>query len=92
VSNDQEVIIPAERRNRILDYIKQNRSVRIEELASTLDVSEATVRRDLDWLANEGLISRTHGGAVILKKGCFIPKRNAPLELRQRIWWPMVKP
>jgi DeoR/GlpR family transcriptional regulator of sugar metabolism len=63
--NGQEAILPAERRKRILDYIKQNGSGRIEELASSLDVSEATIRRDLDWLANEGQISRTHGGAIL---------------------------
>lgn len=35
------------------------------DLCELLDVSEATVRRDLEWLENRGLIERTHGGAIL---------------------------
>jgi Transcriptional regulators of sugar metabolism len=63
--NNQESILPAERRKRILEFIQQNGSGRIEELATSLDVSEATVRRDLSLLATEGFINRTHGGAIL---------------------------
>jgi DeoR/GlpR family transcriptional regulator of sugar metabolism len=62
---NQEATLPAERRKRLLEYIQQNRSGRIEELAAVLDVSEATVRRDLSVLETEGLISRTYGGAIL---------------------------
>jgi DeoR/GlpR family transcriptional regulator of sugar metabolism len=37
-------------------------------LAKTLSVSEMTVRRDFDLLAEKGLLTRTHGGAVSLEK------------------------
>jgi DeoR family fructose operon transcriptional repressor len=30
-----------------------------------LDVSEATIRRDLEWLEQEGIVERTHGGAIL---------------------------
>ena len=56
--------IPAQRQQQILDYIKKNQGANIKELASHLGVSEATVRRDLDNLAENGEIERTHGGAV----------------------------
>ncbi len=36
-------------------------------MAAALGVSVATVRRDLDVLATQGLVSRTHGGAVLLE-------------------------
>ncbi len=36
------------------------------ELASSLSVSESTIRRDLEVLENQGSIRRTHGGAVSL--------------------------
>jgi DeoR/GlpR family transcriptional regulator of sugar metabolism len=62
-----ESILPAERRQRLLEYIQQNNSGRIETLAVALEVSEATIRRDLALLESEGLISRTYGGAVSLK-------------------------
>ncbi len=65
MQNGSDSILPAERRKRMVEYIQQKRSGRIEELAAILEVSEATVRRDLDILAEEGLVSRTHGGAVL---------------------------
>ncbi len=63
--NNQESILPAERRKRILEHIQQNGSGRIEELAAVLGVSEATVRRDLSILETDGFVDRTHGGAVL---------------------------
>ncbi len=58
-------IFPIERRDKILKYIKLNKSVKIKELAFDFKVSEATVRRDLEILSLEGLVERTYGGAVI---------------------------
>ncbi len=55
---------PAERRQRILDAVRANAGVGINELSASLGVSPATVRRDLALLAGEGKISRTYGGAV----------------------------
>ena len=55
--------IPAQRQQMILDYIRKQEGANIKELASYLEVSEATVRRDLDNLAEAGEIERTHGGA-----------------------------
>ena len=54
-----------ERLNKIVEIIRINDSARIEELAETLEVSRDTVRRDLIRLENEGVIKRTHGGAVL---------------------------
>lgn len=73
--NSPESILPAERRKRILEYIQLNGSGRIEELAATLDVSEATVRRDLALLATEGFVDRTHGGAVISESSTAFERR-----------------
>lgn len=58
--------IPAERIKRVLAYIEKNRNASVRELADTFCVSEATARRDLDELAQEGFIERTHGGASAL--------------------------
>ena len=38
--------------------------MRVRDLARTLDVSEMTVRRDLDTLAGDGLVDKVHGGAT----------------------------
>lgn len=48
----------------ILDQVGSNGSTSVEDLAQQLGVSGATVRRDLRLLADQRLLSRTHGGAV----------------------------
>jgi len=35
------------------------------DLCELLDTSEATVRRDLEWLEQEGFLERTHGGMIL---------------------------
>ena len=41
-----------------------HRSVRVATLSEDLGVSEITIRRDLRLLEQEGVLARTHGGAV----------------------------
>lgn len=53
-----------QRRKAILDHLKRAGYVEVNALADALAVSLATVRRDLLGLENEGLLIRTHGGAV----------------------------
>ncbi len=67
-------MLPAERRQFILERIESDGSVRTIDLAQRLEVADETIRRDLDWLEQEGLISRTHGGAVPLR--AFIRERS----------------
>ena len=53
-----------ERREYILNQIKRTGSVKAIEIAQTLDVSETTIRRDLNRLAKKKLVRRTYGGAM----------------------------
>ncbi len=53
-----------ERRMKILDIINSGKAVTVEELSRNMDVSESTVRRDLRYMEDKGLIHRTHGGAM----------------------------
>ncbi len=55
--------ITLQRRQRLLEQLERQRSVRVMDLAAALGVSEITIRRDLDDLATEGRIERFHGGA-----------------------------
>jgi DeoR/GlpR family transcriptional regulator of sugar metabolism len=55
----------AQRRQRILDIVRQNGAVSLRELAKVVETSEVTVRRDLRLLESEGLLDRRHGGAVV---------------------------
>src|ERR671915_407615 len=48
----------------ILERLSENGSVAVTSLARDLGVSMATIRRDLELLESQRLLSRTHGGAV----------------------------
>ena len=58
-----------ERYNRISEYIKENGRATVEELAGTLFVSPATIRRDLAEMQRLGMLKRTHGGAIHIDTG-----------------------
>ncbi len=51
----------------ILDILSKKGNVTVEELATILDVSRMTIRRDLEKLQENNLLQRTHGGALINK-------------------------
>jgi len=51
-----------DRRNRLLEFIRQRGFASLPALAQQLAVSESTVRRDLDFLEESGVAQRTHGG------------------------------
>lgn len=53
------------RRRRILEWIQEEGSVRVRELAAAFQVSEATIRQDLERLEQDGQITREHGGAFL---------------------------
>jgi len=57
-------LIPAQRRQLILDTLKKNYTARCSQLSALLQVSEMTIRRDLGVLERQGMVKRTHGGAV----------------------------
>lgn len=56
------------RKKEIKKMILQNSFVSVAELARLFSVTEETIRRDLRTLEQEGVISRTHGGAVLKEK------------------------
>ncbi|WP_168123901.1 DeoR/GlpR family DNA-binding transcription regulator [Paenibacillus sp. HB172176] len=58
-------MLAAERKLRIVDYIRQHRMASILTLAQEFQVHEATIRRDLAELERDGQLKRTHGGAMI---------------------------
>lgn len=52
------------RKQKIIEQLNQSGEVDIKELAAELNISEITIRRDLNQLAADGLLYRTHGGAT----------------------------
>jgi DeoR/GlpR family transcriptional regulator of sugar metabolism len=59
------------RRQSLLEILRKQPGLRVPELAQSLNVSEGTVRNDLDALENEGKLKRVHGGAVLNDQGQF---------------------
>lgn len=57
-------MLPIERKNEILSRLMSDGKVIVSELASEYQVTEETIRRDLDKLEKEGLAKKTYGGAV----------------------------
>ena len=53
-----------ERHQAILDLINKNEVIQVADLVEAFNVSEVTIRRDLDVLERKGLLRRVHGGAV----------------------------
>jgi DeoR/GlpR family transcriptional regulator of sugar metabolism len=54
----------AERQEKIAALIATRGSVHLDELASVFEVSQPTLRKDLTILEKQGLVKRTHGGAL----------------------------
>lgn len=54
-----------ERRQFLLEILRKQPGLRVPELAKMLDISEGTVRNDLNALEEEGRLKRVHGGAVL---------------------------
>jgi DeoR/GlpR family transcriptional regulator of sugar metabolism len=60
----------------ILGALQKSGTVSVEGLSTQLDVSLVTIRRDLDALERQGLLRRTHGGAVSIEPLFYEPFRN----------------
>ena len=60
-----------ERRKQIMAQLLDRKHVTVKELASSMDVSGATVRRDLKALADEEELLLVHGGATLPRQGDF---------------------
>jgi DeoR/GlpR family transcriptional regulator of sugar metabolism len=62
--SDNQNLLAEQRRALILDEVRRRGGVRVNELTRRLNVSDMTVRRDLDALARQGVVEKVHGGAV----------------------------
>jgi DeoR/GlpR family transcriptional regulator of sugar metabolism len=64
VKREINSMLAAQRQQRILDMVLKSGAVSTARAAKALAISEETVRRDFEKLEAEGLLSRSHGGAV----------------------------
>ena len=61
--------VVAARREHILEIARSAGSVAVEDLAERLGVTPQTIRKDLNVLAGQSLLSRIHGGALVTSGG-----------------------
>ena len=82
-------MLAAERRNEILTILKDEGRVIVADLSRKYDVTEETIRRDLEKLENDGYAERTYGGAVL--RGSekdevpFLMRKRENVEAKMRI-------
>jgi DeoR/GlpR family transcriptional regulator of sugar metabolism len=60
-------LLAAQRQEHILDQVRRTGAVRVADLVESLQVSDMTVRRDLDALEGRGAVRKVHGGAVTVQ-------------------------
>lgn len=74
--------LPAGRKAEVAAYVAEVGQVTVARLAKRFDVSADTIRRDLDQLDGDGVLIRTHGGAVSLSA---FPRPDSGLDVRARV-------
>lgn len=81
-------LMPAQRRQHIVEFLQRHGAVTLGQLEQALGASLSTLRRDLDALAAEGVVDRTHGGALLRQLAqtysTFEPETEAAAELSPR--------
>ena len=83
------VLFAEERQRLILEKLKKDSKVLVQDLAESFSVSQATIRTDLKELENAGALIRTHGGAIPMLRVGFEQntqqKQVTHIKERQRI-------
>lgn len=77
---EEEEVLAIERRNLILEKLQDSKKVVVSELSKLYNVSEETIRRDLEKLEQEGYATKSYGGAVLNENVGF----DMPLTVRSR--------
>lgn len=80
----ERALLKEERQSRIVELLKASKSLKSSELSEKFGVTEETIRKDLEYLAQMGLIKRTFGGAMAIPetKGVSDDIIDPPFEIR----------
>jgi DeoR/GlpR family transcriptional regulator of sugar metabolism len=86
----RENVLPAKRHLELIQLVRARGQMTVNELSSHFGVSGDTVRRDLDLLASQGLLKRTHGGAVAMdnlvhQDSTFMQRMSTRVPAKKRI-------
>ena len=82
-------MFPEQRREKTIELLRENGSCRVQELKKIFNVTEPTIRQDLEVLEQSGLIVRQHGGAFLSNYSSFASgiqlARHTNMELKAMI-------
>lgn len=79
---------PKQRQSRILEAVRDQGQVSVEDLACRFNVSAETIRRDLGLMADSGVLRKVHGGARRLSlytEGSFDDRMSESVEAKETI-------
>jgi DeoR/GlpR family transcriptional regulator of sugar metabolism len=77
-------VLAQQRQATIVARVRSDGAVRVADLVADLGVSDMTIRRDLEALAERGLLAKVHGGAVVVQPGSTDEPGFAAKAARQR--------
>lgn len=82
-------MLVVERWQKIVQLVNERGSIRVSELSELCQVTEETIRRDLDKLENEGKLIRSHGGAISVRESQteipFLERETTHADLKHSI-------
>lgn len=78
-------MLAQQRQSAILDLVRRHGGVRVSDLVREFNVSDMTIRRDLESLAQRGLLAKVHGGATTLAPGSTDEPGFAAKSMRQQL-------
>ena len=89
VEEEKKPLMATERRERTIELIAQHGAVRVSELSELFQVSEVTIRNDLELLSKQGILIRDRGGAVANPLShltvAFVKRASLHLDQKRRI-------
>jgi DeoR family transcriptional regulator of aga operon len=86
-TKERSSMLIEERRQHVLGRIAAEGRVLVSDLSDTLGISRITIRKDLEYLEKQGLLLRTHGGALAPRSGAFFDpsiKEKEQQQLREK--------
>lgn len=78
---EDDSMLIEERRKHILSLAHKEGRVRVRALSESLGISQITIRKDLDYLQEKGLLERSHGGALPVQPGALF---DPPLQDKEK--------
>ena len=61
-------MLALERQRKIIELIQREKTVKVVQLSKQFEVTEETIRRDLEKLAKQGIVQKTYGGALLVSR------------------------